>query len=150
MIRPPPTQADFDTLARTLWGEARGEGRAGMEAVAAVILNRQAVALKRPGRRAQFGGPDVAGICRARLQFSCWNVDDPNYKWLVAPTIAGESFELARSVAIAALNGQLLDATGGADHYCVSRIAGQTAWAKGRKPTAVIGGHSFFKLEGCK
>ena len=35
----------LDTLARTLWGEARGEGRAGMQAVANVIRNRAA----RPG-----------------------------------------------------------------------------------------------------
>ena len=32
--------SDLDTLARTLWAEARGEGVAGMEAVAAVIMNR--------------------------------------------------------------------------------------------------------------
>ena len=31
-----------DVLARTLWAEARGEGQAGMEAVACVILNRAA------------------------------------------------------------------------------------------------------------
>ena len=148
MMRPPATQTDFDVLARTLWGEARGEGRAGMEAVACVALARQAVVIRRPGRRRQFGGPDVASICRAPMQFSCWNAGDPNYRWLTAPTIAAADFMVARAIAIKALNGQLLDTTGGADHYCVSRIAGQTAWARGKTPTAVIGGHSFFKLEG--
>ena len=29
----------MNVLARTLWGEARGEGRVGMEAVASVILS---------------------------------------------------------------------------------------------------------------
>lgn len=31
---------DIDTLARTVWGEARGESLLGKEAVACVILNR--------------------------------------------------------------------------------------------------------------
>ena len=31
---------DLDILARTLYGEARGEGTEGMEAVANVIMNR--------------------------------------------------------------------------------------------------------------
>ena len=35
---------ETDTLARTLWGEARGEGHYGMEAVASVILNRVKIA----------------------------------------------------------------------------------------------------------
>ncbi|NUB15472.1 cell wall hydrolase, partial [Azospirillum brasilense] len=30
----------IDTLARTLWGEARGESVRAMEAVAAVVMNR--------------------------------------------------------------------------------------------------------------
>ncbi|MGG6879769.1 UNVERIFIED_CONTAM: cell wall hydrolase, partial [Pseudomonas aeruginosa] len=30
----------LDTLTKTIWGEARGEGREGMIAVAWVILNR--------------------------------------------------------------------------------------------------------------
>ena len=147
MIRPAPTQTDFDLLARTLWGEARGEGRLGMEAVACVVLARQAVVLKKPARRRQFGGPDVASICRAPLQFSCWNSSDPNFKWLTAPSIAGESFVLARQIAVAALNGQIADCTRSADHYCVTAIAQKTAWAKGKTPTTVIGGHSFYRLE---
>ena len=33
-----PELSDLDTLARTIWGEARGEGREGMIAVAWVAL----------------------------------------------------------------------------------------------------------------
>ena len=33
---------EIDTMARTIWGEARGEGTAGMVAVGNVILNRVA------------------------------------------------------------------------------------------------------------
>ena len=42
---------EIDVLARTLWGEARGEGTAGMQAVASVILNRVKIA-KQKGLRA--------------------------------------------------------------------------------------------------
>lgn len=31
---------DIDTMARTIWGEARGEGVQGMQAIACVIMNR--------------------------------------------------------------------------------------------------------------
>ena len=34
---------EIDTLARTIWGEARGEGSAGMQAVANVVMNRAAI-----------------------------------------------------------------------------------------------------------
>lgn len=40
-------EMEIDVLARTLWGEARGEGSTGMEAVASVILNRVEVAKRR-------------------------------------------------------------------------------------------------------
>lgn len=40
---------DTDILARTIYGEARGESISGQEAIASVILNRVAFA-KRRGR----------------------------------------------------------------------------------------------------
>ena len=36
----PKPDADVDIMARTLWGEARNQGKEGMEAVACVIMNR--------------------------------------------------------------------------------------------------------------
>lgn len=43
------TTSDVDVLARTIYGEARGESISGMEAVAFVVLNRVAFS-KRRGR----------------------------------------------------------------------------------------------------
>src|SRR3546814_9887201 len=57
-----------DLLARTIWGEARGEPVRGMEAVAAVVMNRVA----RPG----WWGRTVASVCTKAYQFACWNEDD--------------------------------------------------------------------------
>lgn len=76
-----------EILARTLWGEARGEGVIGMEAVAWVVLNRRTVARQEARRQIQrFGhlrkrywwGDTILKICRKPYQFSCWNMDDPN------------------------------------------------------------------------
>lgn len=148
MTAPAATWSDTDILARTLYGEARGESLAGIQAVASVILNRQAVVLARPGRARQFGGPAIGSICRAPWQFSCWLESDPNFRALNGATIIGAAFQTCTSVARQAVAGQLVDATGGADHYCVTKIADRTAWARGRKPTVIIGAHSFYRLEG--
>jgi N-acetylmuramoyl-L-alanine amidase len=141
------TNHDRDILARTLYGEARGEGRAGLIAVASVILNRQRIVRMRPARIRQFGGPAIADICLAPAQFSCWLASDPNSAILRAPSITGQSFFLCTQIAADALAGRLRDPTGCADHYCVARIAPQTFWARGKTPTAIIGAHAFYRLE---
>ncbi len=144
---PAANNRDQNILARTLYGEARGEGRAGLIAVASVILNRQRIVRTHPARIRQFGGPAIAAICLAPAQFSCWLASDPNSATLWAPSISGQSFILCTQIAADALAGRLSDPTGGADHYCVARIAPQTYWARGRTPTAIIGAHAFYRLE---
>lgn len=127
-----------DTLARTVWAEARGEGVAGMEAVSAVIINR--------ARFPRWWGRDVESVCRAPWQFSCWNSDDPNLPKLRAVTTADPQFRQAAAIAARALAGTLPDPTGGADSYFDPRAA-SPAWANGRRPVAVIGNHRFYRLE---
>ena len=58
------TATAADTLARTLWGEARNQGQCGMAAVAHVVLNRAA--------HPRWWGHDIISVCRAPEQFSCW------------------------------------------------------------------------------
>ena len=70
---------DEDILARTLYGEARGEKIAGMEAIASVILNRLAFSRQKNG---YWWGNTITEICRKPYQFSCWNQDDVNYQKL--------------------------------------------------------------------
>jgi len=67
-----PSSVDhhIDTLARTIIGEARGEGYLDMLAVACVVRERAL----RPG----WWGRDVAGVCKAPRQFTCW--DDHNLR----------------------------------------------------------------------
>ena len=70
---------EADILARTIWGEARGEGVEGMKAVANVVLNRVKISKDRGGF---WWGNDITSVCKKPFQFSCWNKSDPNFKKL--------------------------------------------------------------------
>ena len=131
--------AAIDVLARTLWGEARGEGSAGMQAVASVILNRVAIAKRTGGA---WWGNDVIGVCQKPYQFSCWNRNDPNRAKLLNVNEADIYFATAMRIARRAIAGVLDDPTMGATHYHAAGIS--PAWAHGEKPVAVIGRHIFY------
>lgn len=133
-----------DVLARTIWGEARSEPHAGMEAVASVVLNRVAVA-KRNGD-AYWWGNDIISVCQKPYQFSCWNRSDPNYSKLTAVTQKDIHFATCVRIARRAVAGVLADNTGGATHYHADYVS--PYWAKGQKPTLTIGRHIFYDLKG--
>lgn len=130
-----------DVLARTLWGEARGEPVAGIEAVASVILNRVAIA-KAKGR--YWWGNDVITVCQKPYQFSCWNRSDPSYRKLLAVTDKNIHFATCLRIARRALAGALPDLTCGATHYHADYVSPD--WARGETPTVIIGRHLFYKL----
>ena len=133
-------QADDDKqveiVACTLWGEARGEGLAGMRAVAAVIVNRV---------RARGGALNFAQVCLARRQFSCWNEDDPNRRRLDRlPREPDAIYRQACDIAREALAGRLTDPTRGATHYVAVTLRRRPSWLSGKQPCIVIGGHEFY------
>ena len=66
---------DLDIAARTIWGEARGEGPEGMRAVAHVIANR--------ATKGGWWGDTLWSVCLKPWQFSCWNLSDPNRQKLL-------------------------------------------------------------------
>ena len=132
---------ELDVMARTIWGEARGEGIAGMQAVAFVILNRVAIAQEKKG---YWWGNSILEVCQKPYQFSCWLKDDPNYRQLIAVTEADPIFALAKRTASRAVFGFLPDVTYGADHYHARTILPH--WAEGQTPSARIGRHIFYKL----
>lgn len=134
-------EMEVDVLARTLWGEARGEGDKGMEAVAAVILNRVAFA---EGRAGYWWGNDIISVCQKPYQFSCWNRSDPSYLKLQAVTPSDRHFATALRIARRAVIGAIVDPTRGATHYHADYVS--PYWAKGQTPTVVIGRHIFFNL----
>jgi N-acetylmuramoyl-L-alanine amidase len=130
-----------DVLARTIWGEARGQGVTGMEAVAAVVLNRVAVAAARGG---YWWGNDIISVCQKPYQFSCWNRSDPNYRKLLEVTEKNIHFATCIRIARRAVAGVLEDPTGGATHYHTTAIS--PYWSQGKTPTAVIKDHIFYVL----
>jgi spore germination cell wall hydrolase CwlJ-like protein len=135
------SEDDVDTMARTLWGEARGEDYEGRVAVAWVIKNR---ALKSPA----YNWPSsVKGVCLQKWQFSCWNPTDPNRAKMVNLTEIDSMFKECLRIAASVLNGDIDDPTKESDHYHASSISAPT-WAQGKKPTTTIGNHRFFNLIG--
>lgn len=138
---------EIDILARTIWGEARGEGITGMQAVANVIVNRAK-------QKKTLFGTSISSVCLKKAQFSCWNpkygygkgqkgYDDivKNYNLMIKANKTTPYFVQAYDIATKAVYNKLADITGGADHYFAKSIS-TPDWAKGKKLTA-IGSHYF-------
>ena len=128
----------IDVLARTIFGEARGEPFDGQVAVAWSIKNRA----DKPGP--DWWGDSITEVCLKARQYSAWNPNDPNRKKLEVASVGNPHFLRARGIACLVLNGDLPDPTGGATHYYADYIPAPK-WAKGRTPTVKIGVHKFFK-----
>ncbi len=130
-------QADsdsLDTVARTIFGEARGENRGGRIAVAWVIRNR----VSEPG----WWGDDYVSVCRKAWQFSCWNQGDPNYELLLRVDDSNAVFRECLDVADDVVSGRAPDPTYGATHYHHQAI--QPTWSVDAEPSVRIGVHVFY------
>lgn len=133
---------DLDILARTIYGEARGElnhatgGIKSLHAIGWVVRNRT--------KQKQFS-PYIYKVCMQPKQFSCWNVNDPNRKKLLEVTFDDENFQECYLAATLVLFDRVNDCTNGADHYH-SIYIGSPYWAAGKTPCAEIGHHVFYKL----
>ena len=136
---------DLEVLAKTIYGEARGEyyrlegGLSAFIAVANVVKNRFAHPEK-------YGG-SIADICRKPYQFSCWNTQDPNY--IILHNINAEQdylFKLALQVAEGVLQGYWPDITKGSNHYHARTMKQYPNWSQGLKPLVCLGNHLFYQL----
>lgn len=134
-------ELEIDVLARTLWGEARGEGTEGMQAVASVILNRAYVAQVR-GK--YWWGNDIISICQKPYQFSCWNRSDPNFQKLQSVDKSDLYFATAQRIARRAVYDCLEDKTNGATHYHAKQV--NPYWTRGERACAIVGNHIFYRI----
>lgn len=135
------TESDRNILARTLWGEARGESLDGQIAVAWTIRNRVF-----DGKAKSWWGEGYAGVCQKPYQFSCWNKNDPNYIYLSgARQIPPRELSQAQIAADQVMAGKVPDPTSGATHYYATSMSKPPVWAKGAKQTLKLGRHVFFK-----
>ncbi|WP_158046923.1 cell wall hydrolase [Skermanella pratensis] len=139
-----PDDGTIDVLARTLWGEARTGTLRGIEAVAAVVMNRAALE----------PGVAIADICR---RFPCWSADNPDRFRLsvvqpAAPARVGRAssdallFATCLRIARRAAAGVLDDPTGGATLYHDGGVLPD--WAARLAPTAEIGDRLFYAVGG--
>jgi N-acetylmuramoyl-L-alanine amidase len=125
------------TMAQTIFGETRGEPFDGQVGVGWVIRRRA----ERPG----WWGIDIKGVCLKRLQFSCWNENDPNLAVIRAATLDQPTYLQCMGVAALVLSGGLDDPTGGATSYFRPGPNGETPdWADSLKFLISIGNHMFY------
>ncbi len=120
----------IDVLARTIYGEARGEyehvegGISALIAVGNVVMNRLKVQ--------SWYGKSIQEVCQKPFQFSCWNVGDPNRLLLMREEIADPVFTVCSEVATKVAHEEWPDLTKGSDHYHAFSILPN--WARGQKP----------------
>lgn len=130
---------DVDIMARTIYGEARGESVNGRIAVGWVIRNRAQ-------RSPKYNWSDnIASVCMQKYQFSCWNENDPNRGKLLSVEKSDTLFSECLEIAAKVLEGQLPDKSNGADHYYADYIDPPN-WSNENKLVAQIGVHLFFRL----
>jgi hypothetical protein len=136
------TGGDIDLFARTLWGEAAGESVRGIEALAAVVMNRAALL---PSR-------SLEDACRS---FPCWNHDNPVRSRMLGlktpdrgPDRGGDAsadtllFTTCLRIARRAVVGLIEDPTFGATRYHDRSTLPD--WTSGQAPTAEIGNRLFY------
>jgi len=134
-------EKESNIVAMTILGEARGEGEAGMYAVACVIQERI---------KSKHWPNTMNGVCLQKSQFDFWTErksvtwDDDN-RAAVRHHMTTNT-KLAQYAKRLAINLDNLDRSfvGNADHYCT--LDTHRNWTKG-KPVKIIGNHKFFKLK---
>ena len=133
---------EVTVLAQTIWGEARGEGNKGMEAVASVIINRADY----PPKGTLWWGHTIEEVCKKPYQFECWNQGNQNRVQMESVTEDDPQFRMAVGIAKRAVTRKLRDSTNGATHFYAYNKITMPDWARGHTPTATIGGHRFYKI----
>ena len=128
----------IDVMARTAWGEARGEDQSGMQAVLNVVMNRV--------KKGSWYGATPKDVCLKKYQFSCWLDSDPNKAKLLAVDENDKDFARAKYMATLAYDGQLTDITKGATNYVNLASLGDNvpSWVNNMKLSTTIGKHSFY------
>lgn len=128
----------IDVMARTAWGEARGEGQSGMQAVLNVVMNRV--------KKGSWYGATPKDVCLKKYQFSCWLDSDPNKAKLLTVDENDKDFARAKYLATLAYDGQLTDITKGATNYVNLASLGDNvpSWVNNMKLSTTIGKHSFY------
>ena len=128
-----PLDDTITCLARTIYWEARGEGPAGMEAVASVVMNR----LGHEGFPNTICKVVMQGQEQGSCQFSWWCDGRSD------TAREDESYAIAKEIARRALNLQLADRTSGALYFHHHQMTPH--WAADYIKTVEVAGFVFYK-----
>lgn len=148
------TTEDVLTMAKTIYGEARGSTHLDRVAVGFVIVNRMkaAQAYKKTQGKAKhplFGAGTIQSACLMPWQFSCWNQNDPNYSILTSlkwdEKLEKGDFRKCLLAALWVIEGISSDPTGGCLHYHHKAMDFPKSWGAKCKPDERIGAHFYYK-----
>ena len=131
------TRTNALIVVATLWGEARGEGEVGMQAVLNVIMNRS-----------NNNFDKAKDVVLRPKQFSMWNkVQDPLKASLnLAKTKWNDkSYQIALKLVDKALKNELKDITNKSTFYFNPKIV-KPSWSKKLVKTKTIGNHEFYAV----
>jgi spore germination cell wall hydrolase CwlJ-like protein len=139
---------DLETLALTLWGEARGEPILGKLAIACVVRNRSLARHL-----------TIKETCLQPMQFSCFTPKGgkTNYGFVKKKAEAILKHDTAAMsdpawlecqwIALGVLQFKVRDITGGADHYMTTDLyeSKPPKWASKMKVAYTNGEHTFLR-----
>ena len=133
---------EIELIAKTIWGEGRGESYEGKVAIGNVIVNRYKVA--QASRKSHWWGNTIEQIILHPYQFSCHNYNDPNKRKIAKLTTKDYQYRESLKIAKGILSGAIKDNTFGATHYFAYKTV-QPRWALKMNKTKRIGNHDFYK-----
>lgn len=125
-------------IAKTLFNEARSEGKNGIDAVASVILNR-----------GESNSQNYPGVCLRKKQFSCWNnikVNPSTYKVTIPISVAkskkeAEMWEYCQLIAGKLLKGDFTSTIDDRNSYHTTSVS--PSWSNKMENRLTIGKHIF-------
>lgn len=130
-------QKDIDLIARTIYGEARGEKSFNsLKAIGHVILNRTRDHKKWPST--------IEDVILQKGQFSCWNQTDPNFYKIQSVSFNNKLFLKCFKAALHSYFAQD-DVTKGANHYHAREVSPWWAKKKNMVLVAQMDRHIFYK-----
>jgi spore germination cell wall hydrolase CwlJ-like protein len=129
-------------LAKTIYGEARGESIETMLAVGWVIRNRLC---------SGHYGATYKDVVLQPKQFSCWNKNDPNYK-VIKGMIKGRHWEVCIGVAIVVMqSSEKHNPVVGVRHYYDRSMDGNPPyWAEDGEFMSVYGVNNLRLIRGVR
>ncbi len=127
---------DLDCLTQAVYYEARGEGQAGMQAVAQVVLNR----VRHPAFPKSVCAVVYQGAAEGACQFS-FACDGS-----IRRGVEADAWRRSRDVAARALQGYVMPEVGNATHFHTTAVT--PGWRADLLRVAQVGSHVFYRFGG--